>query len=50
MTRKKVHNHSNHRPNYIVQVSNNVTLFFSPNIFHPGLVKSRDMEPVDMEG
>lgn len=33
--------------NYLVHVSNNVTLF--PNIFHPQLVESADVKPTDME-
>lgn len=37
------------RPNYIVHVSKNVT-FLGQNIFDPRLVKSANVEPVDIEG
>lgn len=39
-----------HRPNYIVNISNNITFFFPPNIFHPRFIQSADVELTDMEG
>lgn len=36
------------KPNYIVNVCNNIALFFE--YFHPWSIQFMDMEPVDMGG